>query len=155
MGSFKSGSFAEHFLYESAPPRPASSSTLFSCESLESNRSADSWSEFHSLPFSISPEKASIPPDSTETFTVTFAPVDVFDYKIQLKSNIENKSPQLGEIEIEVKARSILPVYCFELDPSDYVEKRRRGKKICNDLLDENTKVIEFESVGLGVICTR
>lgn len=122
---------------------------------MKSTRSGDSWSEFHSLPFKISPERANIQPETKYKFTVTFEPLDVFDYIVQLKSIIVNKSPEASEIEIDVKARSILPVYCFELESSNYVQEKRRGKKICNDLYDENTKVLEFESVGLGVICTR
>lgn len=136
-------------------PRPSTAHTLFSCGSLDTSRSADSWCEYHNLPFSITPAKVAIDPNNTETFKVVFAPNDVFDYTVLLKSFVENKEPELKEIEIKLKARSILPKYCFDLEPSDYVATRRRGKKMCNDLWDENTQVIEFESIGLGTICTR
>ncbi|RZC43112.1 hydrocephalus-inducing protein -like protein [Asbolus verrucosus] len=147
----------EHFLYCAPGPlqRSSSSSTLFSSEILESSRSADSWNEFHCLPFTITPEKANIAPEAKETFTLTFAPVDVYDYLIQLKATIENKSPLMKDLEIKVKARSILPLYCFELEPTNYISEKRKGKKLCKDLFDDNSKVVEFESVGLGVICTR
>lgn len=135
--------------------RSASDSTLFSSETLATNRSADTWNEYNNLPFSITPDKISIDLNSNQIFQVTFTPVDVFDYTIQLKGSVENKEPQLKDIEIEVKARSILPIYCFELEASDYVIARRRGRKICNDLFDENTKIIEFESIGIGNISTK
>ena len=145
----------ESFAYEDPLPRRASASTLFSCETLETNRSADSWTDAHSLPFVVTPDKTTIEPNSKKTLTVTFAPLDVFDYVVKLKGFVENKDPAAKEIEITVKARSILPLYCFDLEPSDYVETRRRGRKTCNELLNENTRVVEFESIGLGIICTR
>lgn len=61
----------------------------------------------------------------------------------------------MNDPDILVRARSILPLYCFELEPSRYLEDMRKGKKLCRDLVDSNTKVVEFESIGLGIICTR
>lgn len=134
--------------------RTNSCSTLFSSD-VEFSKSTDSWSEFHTLPFLIEPKAAVILPNEDQTFTVFFTPVDVYDYVIQLKSTISNRAPEVPEIEIVVKAKSILPLYCFELEPSNYLIERRKGKKLCNDLLDQNTKIVEFESIGLGVVCTK
>lgn len=49
--------------------------------------SVDTWFEID-LPFDIQPAKDCLKPNESRTFTVTFAPLEAFDFKVKLKSTI-------------------------------------------------------------------
>ena len=59
---------------------------------------------------------------------------------------------------IAVKARSLMPYCHFELEDSDYISSARRNPELRGPggappgtTLDPNTRVIEFQTVGVGV----
>lgn len=105
--------------------------------------------------FQISPNPVVIRPNCSETFTVTFAPVLVLNHKIFLESFVKNLNPASKPIEILIRANSLLPKYHFDLETSDYMKNRRKGKKICGDLAREDVRVVEFEAVGLRIPVVR
>lgn len=63
----------------------ASEVTLFSMS--VDRQSVDTWFEVD-LPFRIEPSKACLSPADRQLFTVTFSPLDAFDFKVKLKSTI-------------------------------------------------------------------
>jgi len=56
---------------------------------------------------------------------------------------------------VGVRARSLLPYCHFELEDSDYIRAGRRNPDLPGpgglSALDPNTRVIEFQSAGIGV----
>lgn len=130
----------------------AKSSTIFSENGSATNRSRDSWHETDHMPFTVEPYSYTIPPLSTKEFKLTFAPIDVFQYVVRLRSKIENLHPTDPGLEIIVQAKSLLPLYHFDIIPSDYLKHRQ---KLCDDLADENTKVVQFDAVGLNLVHTK
>ncbi|GJQ69846.1 hypothetical protein Trydic_g22394 [Trypoxylus dichotomus] len=134
------------------PPKISSSATIFSDDGSITNRSRDSWHESDYMPFSIEPSSCVIAPMSTMEFKITFSPIDVFQYLIHLRSNISNLAPNDSGLEVTVQAKSLLPLYHFDILPSDYLSRRQWR---CGDPIDENTKVMEFDAVGLNIQHTR
>lgn len=114
----------------------------------------DTWYESENIPYIVEPGEAEIPPEEEASFKVTFAPEDEFYYAATLKSNIVNLHPALTHVSIPLRAKGVTPLYHLDLPPSSYFE-RRGGKSVCEDYLDENTKVVEFEAIGLGIPVVR
>ncbi|XP_033221021.1 hydrocephalus-inducing protein homolog [Belonocnema kinseyi] len=133
-------------------------SDLFSSTACLSDISTDSWIDSENWPFEIKPENGIIPPGQSLEFNLKFSPLDVFDYKACLKCIIENLNPKFSPLCIPIKARSLLPYCHFEILESDYLTSGRRNKKLPGpigyDIEDpsvfENTKVIEFNVIGVG-----
>ncbi|KAI4465642.1 dlec1 deleted in lung and esophageal cancer 1 [Holotrichia oblita] len=90
---------------------------------------------------------------SGNEFKVTFSPIDVFQYVVHLKAQILNLPPNNPGLNIVVNAKSLLPLYHFDILPSNYLSRRQIHQ--CGDIVDENTKVVEFDAVGLNIRHTR
>ncbi|KAK5646871.1 hypothetical protein RI129_005335 [Pyrocoelia pectoralis] len=136
---------SEKFTYNHVTSKRSSESSLFSEESTNSSL-YDNY-----LPFTVTPNHASIAPMEQQTFTIMFAPKGVFEYLANVTSDIVNMNPTLTQLNIKVKAKSLLPVYYFILDPTDYLTNRRNVSITCSDLVNQHTEVVEFEAIGLGV----
>lgn len=104
--------------------------------------------------FVVTPNETVVEPKATQTFTLTFSPMEIGDFKVFLRSDLSNLSPTCSPLEILVKTKSLLPLYHFDLESSDYI-KNRRKQKICGETLNENTRVVEFEAIGLGAPVIR
>lgn len=128
-----------------------SAKELFSDSGNQSNRSNDTWCEMDTLPFVISPEIITISPHQTQKFYVTFKPQDVFQFSVQLEGKIPNLKPDLPNIKVSINARSILPLYHFDLEKLN-VDEIREGRRFCKEEIDENTQVILFETIGLATL---
>lgn len=107
------------------------------------------------IPFTISPQKTLIYPSTTQEFTIQFWPLNLVNSCMNLQSNIVGLKPKMKNINIKVTGKSLTPIYYFELEQSNYMSRRPDGVKKCNvpDYVD--SKVIEFESVGVGVLSLR
>lgn len=76
--------------------------------------------------------------------------------------SIPNIEQDIQEPVIKVRGRSLMPYCHFDLADSDYLSGSRRNPELCGPkgappgtTLDPNTRVIEFESVGVGVRCVK
>lgn len=125
------------------------SSTIFSDDGSLTNRSRDSWHENDYMPFAIDCRNYTLPPLGSKEFKITFAPIDVFEYVVHLNSSIPNLQPGDSGLEVIVQAKSLLPLYHFDIMPTNYLS--RRQPLICGDIADDNTKVVEFDAVGLNI----
>lgn len=123
-------------------------SSLFSSEGELSERSNDSWCEQDPIPFTVSPDAASILPGQEQIFKVTFAPDDVFQYEAHLESTIQNLKPRCQNMNIVLKGMSVLPLCHFDIEPLSG-EEIREGRKVCGEEENENLKIVKFEAVGL------
>ncbi len=82
----------------------------------------------------------------------------VFSYFCSISNLEEGKQgPVIG-----LKSRSLMPYCHFELEASDYISSARRNPELRGPggappgtTLDPNTRVIEFDNVGLGVSNVR
>ncbi|ESO91099.1 hypothetical protein LOTGIDRAFT_122343, partial [Lottia gigantea] len=113
------------------------------------------------IPFSIEPQYGSIAPKKKKSFTVKFSPLDVSDYKGRLVCSIPNLKDEEGPI-ISLSGQSLMPYCHFELMDSDYISGARRNPELRGPggappgtTLDPNTRVIEFQCVGVGVMAAR
>lgn len=132
----------------------ASTTSLFSAIENASNRSNDTWCEQDMLPFVVTPETVTIPPQQKQRFTVTFKPQDVFQYFVHLDGKVTNLSPDLTNISVLISGRSILPIYHFDLERVD-IAAIREGRKLCKEVTDENTQVVMFEAIGISKMAVR
>ncbi|CAH2004217.1 unnamed protein product [Acanthoscelides obtectus] len=131
-------------------------SSLFS-STTPTGHPASTFPEMHvqkKNPFRVIPESDTIPVHSGRRFQVTFAPIEASLYTLQLISNIPSLSPTLSEIEVALMGKAILPEYYFELEYTDYLNSRPHIPN-CNNEDIANCKIIEFLSIGVGVVCTR
>ncbi|KAB0798017.1 hypothetical protein PPYR_09010 [Photinus pyralis] len=140
---------AEKFLYNDSL---SGSSAKFSLFSEESNIS---WLDDGTPPFDLAPNPASVAPMESQKFVVTFSPKSIAEYLAHVTANISNLPPSSDQLDIKVKANSLLPAFYFNVEPSDYVVNRRKVSVTCGDLVNENTEVVEFEAVGLAVAVER
>ncbi|XP_064641495.1 hydrocephalus-inducing protein-like isoform X2 [Lineus longissimus] len=114
------------------------------------------------VPFSIEPESGSISPGKKSSFTVKFSPLDVHEFEGRLICRIPNLEEGKQGPVISVKGQSLLPYCHFELEDSDYISGARRNPELRGPrgappgaTLDQNTRVIEFNSIGVSVKNTR
>ncbi|RNA31836.1 hydrocephalus-inducing -like protein [Brachionus plicatilis] len=109
------------------------------------------------VPFSVEPSFGKIEAGQSQTFKVKFSPLNTNEYQARIICQIPNTDEgKIGHI-IPVKGRGLLPYCHFELDESDYIRSGRRNPELPGPAgaasglgLDPNTKVIEFNSVGIG-----
>ncbi|XP_063376108.1 hydrocephalus-inducing protein homolog [Cydia fagiglandana] len=130
---------------DAAHTKGSSKETLFS-ESLE-RCSVDTWFEVN-LPFKIEPTKECLQPSESVVFTVTFSPLDAFEYKVLLKSYIDNLDPHDKNIQCRIVAKSLVPYCHLDIEESDYLTKRR--KKETGVALPESVTVMEYNVLGPG-----
>lgn len=103
------------------------------------------------MPFTINPEHVIIPAGQKYEMTVVFAPLDVCEYKARLKGHITNLSTAQKHIDIGLAGKSLMPYCYFEVRLSDYISSGRRTVDNCDDILDVDTKVVEFDCIGVGI----
>lgn len=110
-------------------------------------------------PFEIEPSDGVVPPQETQEFMVKFSPMEVDDYHyvlgLETAKSTGAKSPPL---EINVQGSSLRPACHFDVERSDYAERRGPGRPgPFGELgtLDPSIKVIEMESLGVRVRNTR
>nr|CCA18905.1 PREDICTED: similar to hydrocephalus inducing putati [Albugo laibachii Nc14] len=123
-------------------------------------------------PFEIYPNNGVIQPKMSETFTIRFSPVEVNDFAYLLvfqsttelrllpldsgsKTTFEN---QQARFEVDVTGHSLRPVCHFDLELSDYAQRRSTkpsGSQDDRGLLNSSSRVIEIESLGVRVRNTR
>lgn len=82
----------------------------------------------------------------------------IFYFLYNISCSIPNlEKDQQGPV-VGLKGKSLMPYCHFELEDSDYITGARRdpelpgpGDATRGTVLDPNTRVIEFSSVGVGV----
>ncbi|XP_073706753.1 hydrocephalus-inducing protein homolog [Garra rufa] len=106
-------------------------------------------------PFSVEPDVGFISPGASQTFHIRFSPLEVADFKASLICRIPNLKDEQSPV-INVSGRSLLPYCHFHLKDSDYLTGNRRNPELHSPLIvDPNTRVIEFTSVGIGTSVQR
>ncbi len=103
-------------------------------------------------PYTIIPKKGSISPGCDDTFIIKFSPVEVeHDFSRILSANIENLSPDMKPLIIEVNGIAERPIVHFELPPSTYKERKEKDMVA----VDNKYKIIEFDSLGTNIKNTK
>ena len=103
-------------------------------------------------PYSIIPKKGTISAGCDDNFIVKFSPVECeADFSRILSANIENLSPDLKPLIIEVNGVAERPIVHFELPPSSYKERKEKDMVP----IDNKYKIIEFESLGTNIKNTK
>ncbi|EGR29178.1 hypothetical protein IMG5_161280 [Ichthyophthirius multifiliis] len=98
--------------------------------------------------FYINPKQGTISPSCDEQFTVKFSPTEVFDKNERfLIISIENLDKQLEPLVITLEGETERPICHFELQPTNYRDKKPE--------LDKSFNIIEFESLGTKVKNTK
>ncbi|XP_003791425.1 hydrocephalus-inducing protein homolog isoform X2 [Otolemur garnettii] len=111
------------------------------------------WTE-GSSPFSVEPSSGIVPAGKTQKLKVKFSPLDPGDFETHLFCQIPNLPPGKQGPVLVAKGRSSLPICHFELKDSDYIIGQRGNPDLPrgygSGILDPNTRVVEFTSVGIG-----
>jgi hydrocephalus-inducing protein len=103
-------------------------------------------------PYTIIPKKGTIAPGCDDNFLVKFSPVEIeHDFSRILSANIENLSPDLKPLIMEVNGVAERPIIHFELPPSSYRERKEKDMVP----IDNKYKIIEFESLGTNIKNTK
>ncbi|XP_069757040.1 hydrocephalus-inducing protein homolog [Narcine bancroftii] len=113
-------------------------------------------------PFKVEPCTGTIAAMEVQEFQVKFSPTDVGEFEASLICRILNLKAGLQDQNIAVQGRSLLPYCHFELEDSNYISSHRRNRELSGPwgthpgvTLDPNTRVIEFQAVGLNTVNTR
>lgn len=77
-----------------------------------------------------------------------------FCFHVHMLFSIPNLRKEDQAPSISVCGRSLLPHCHFDLEESDYIRSARRNPKF-RAPLDPNTRVIEFNAVGISAPLTR
>jgi hydrocephalus-inducing protein len=131
-------------------------SQMMRAESSLSHHAPSSISETGYIPFNVEPNFGKLEPGKSQSFKVKFAPLNVNDYQARISCHIPNSEDgKIGHM-IAVKGRGLLPYCHMELEESDYITAGRRDPDLPGPAgaasglgLDPNTKVIEFNCIGL------
>ncbi|XP_053402100.1 hydrocephalus-inducing protein homolog isoform X11 [Mercenaria mercenaria] len=114
------------------------------------------------IPFTIEPEYGTIMAGKKQTFSLKFTPLDANDYEGRLVCTIPNLEKNSQGPVLGIKGKSLMPYCHFELEDSDYITNARRNPEMRGPggappgtTLDPNTRVIEFETTGVSVKCTK
>ncbi|KAG8437289.1 hypothetical protein GDO86_008117 [Hymenochirus boettgeri] len=114
------------------------------------------------LPFSVYPSAGMIPAGGAQEFLIKFSPLEVGEFVGHLACSIPNLTVNQQAPILLVKGCSRLPFCHFQLEDSDYISKARRNPELrgphgapSGTTLDPNTRVIEFNSVGIKTKNTR
>lgn len=110
------------------------------------------------MPFSVEPQYGNIPAGKKATCYIKFSPLDVNEYEGRLLCSIPNLEKDVQGPVIGLRARSLMPYCHFELHDSDYITGAHRNPELRGpngappgSTLDPNTRVVEFDVVGMGV----
>ncbi|XP_006878929.1 PREDICTED: hydrocephalus-inducing protein homolog [Elephantulus edwardii] len=99
--------------------------------------------------FSVEPLWGTVPVGKTQKFQVKFSPLEVGDFENNFFCQIPNLQPGEQGPFLVVRGRSLLPVCHFDLKESDYISGHHRNPEL-GGVVDPNTRVIEFATVGIG-----
>jgi hydrocephalus-inducing protein len=99
-------------------------------------------------PFTINPQRGFVEGGQTATFTISFCPVEVDDFKAYFRCIIPWLS-QMSEPVVAVTGFSRRPICHVTAELSDYLSARRRHPDYTYEL-PEGVKVIELFANGLG-----
>ncbi|KAM9376112.1 hydrocephalus-inducing protein-like [Pholidichthys leucotaenia] len=105
-------------------------------------------------PFIVEPSVGVIKPRATQNFSVCFSPLEVEQFQGKLFCSIPNLQDGDSAPCVFVCGRSLLPHYHFDLEDSDYLSCHRRNPEL-RSTLDPNTRVLEFNAVGLSTPSKR
>ncbi|XP_067853715.1 hydrocephalus-inducing protein homolog [Heptranchias perlo] len=113
-------------------------------------------------PFVVEPCSGVIAAMETLEFQVKFVPLEVGEFEARLICSIPNlKEGAQGQV-VAVKGRSLLPYCHFDLEDSNYISSNRRNPELSGPrgappgvTLDPNTRVIEFQAVGVNTVNKR
>lgn len=141
----------EQFLKFTRPKSAVSRNSLFSTSFLSVMSSVHSYCDSDPIPLTIHPSHECIAPKTSCTFTFKFAPFTPLDYLFDVSSAVPNLHPDVQPISLKVYATSVLPLYHFRIEQSDYLSARRGTRVNCEMGLEENTKVLEFNVIGFGI----
>ncbi|XP_072135349.1 hydrocephalus-inducing protein homolog isoform X2 [Mobula birostris] len=118
--------------------------------------------DLNNSPFTVEPPSGTIAAAGEQEFRVKFAPLDVGEFEASLICSIPNLKMDSQGHEIVVRGRSLLPYCHFELEDSNYLSSHRRNPELSGPWnthpgipLDPNTRVIEFQAVGLNTVNQR
>ncbi|XP_029465095.1 hydrocephalus-inducing protein homolog [Rhinatrema bivittatum] len=113
-------------------------------------------------PFSIEPSSGIILAGKHQNFLLKFFPLEVGDFEGKVSCSIPNVMEDQELPLLKVKGKSLLPYCHFELEDSDYITQNRRNPELREPqgappgiILDHNTRVIEFSTVGIHTKCTK
>jgi hydrocephalus-inducing protein len=104
-------------------------------------------------PFSIKPYSGFIEHGQTTTFTISFCPLEVDDFKASFRCSIPSLT-QMPEPVLNMTGFSRRPICHFTADVSDYLSARRRHPDYTYPLPDD-VKVIELFANGVGKLMRR
>uniref|UniRef100_A0A8C8S7Z5 HYDIN n=1 Tax=Pelusios castaneus TaxID=367368 RepID=A0A8C8S7Z5_9SAUR len=109
-------------------------------------------------PFSVEPSDGFISAGKKQQFLLRFSPLEVGEFEGHILCSIPNlKASHQGPV-VAVKGRGLLPFCHFELEDSDYLTANRRNPELQGPqgaMLDPNTRVIEFASIGVHIQNSR
>ncbi|XP_008288806.1 hydrocephalus-inducing protein homolog [Stegastes partitus] len=105
-------------------------------------------------PLSVEPNFGAIEPGATQNFSVCFSPLEVAQFQGRLLCSISNLQNGDEAPSMSVCGRSVLPHCHFDLEDSDYITGNRRNPEFRSPL-DPNTRVLEFNAIGVSAPATR
>mmetsp|Transcript_8825 Transcript_8825/g.8167 ORF Transcript_8825/g.8167 Transcript_8825/m.8167 type:complete len:1196 (+) Transcript_8825:4508-8095(+) len=106
-------------------------------------------------PYTIIPKKGAIAAGCDDNFVINFNPDEVeSDFARILSGNIENLSPDINPLIIEVNGIAERPIIHFELPPSSYMERKEQNKEK-DGIAYNKYKIIEFSSLGTNIKNTK
>jgi hydrocephalus-inducing protein len=111
------------------------------------------YSRSFASPFSIKPYSGFIEGGETTTFTVSFCPLEVDDFKGSFRCTISSLT-QMDEPELTVTGFSRRPICHFTAEVSDYLSAQRRHPDYTYPL-PADVKVIELFANGIGKLIRR
>ncbi|XP_059507551.1 hydrocephalus-inducing protein homolog [Stegostoma tigrinum] len=149
----------------SVPAGPSTSKGTQAVSRYDSGtESISSWDsiDIDNPPFTVEPCSGAIAAMGTQEFKVKFIPLEVGEFEASLICSIPNLKEGLQGQMVAVKGRSLLPFCHFELEDSNYISGNRRNPELSGPggappgvTLDPNTRVIEFQAVGVNTINRR
>ncbi len=102
-------------------------------------------------PFTITPGEATIDPESEESFTLRFAPLEVYNFDFVASAFIQNLHKDMDPLSFRVTGTASRPICHFDIERSTYLDRRQPSELV----LPSNTQVVEFTSLGIDVLNSR
>nr|XP_023421731.1 hydrocephalus-inducing protein homolog [Cavia porcellus] len=113
----------------------------------------DHWPDSSLSPFSVEPSSGIVPVGKTQKIKVKFSPLDTGFFESNLVCQIPNLPPGEQGPVLVTKGQSFLSICHFDLRDSDYIREHQHNSDLRASgtaPLDPNTRVIEFNAVGIG-----
>ncbi|CAH8527130.1 unnamed protein product [Schistosoma turkestanicum] len=138
----------------------------------DENQNEHCWTDQSLVPFQVYPIEDSILPGKSQFFEVIFSPLSLGEFEAQLISKIDNLTQQTTSTNrnrpiatapiITLTGKSQSSILHFDLYESDYISSGRRNSQLPGPIgtpfggsLDPLTRVIEFNTIGLGLKSIR